>query len=203
MAVDARGYLTPVVALGGSFAEPGSPLVSALSPLVGVELHAQGYRGASLGTWSALALADGVPAAYRAIIVFELGGNEGGAGADPGVVRGVHARLEADGAKAVWVLPPVWFNETAGIGAKRRAMRAAILAAGVPVIDSGFRPTVLELAADGVHLTRAGAERFAAELAPKVRAFLNVRWKRVRYATLGIAGGVALAAFGLILARRP
>jgi hypothetical protein len=188
--MDANGNLTPIVALGGSYAEPGSPLVAEVSRQLEVPIQAAGVRGASLARWSDALLHTAIPEQTGAFLVFEMGGNEGSMVPRGEDVADVHAELCRSGARAAWVLPPIWPEATA-TGQRRRAMRAAIIASGVPALWHGYEPTIGELTQDGIHLTGNGYERFATEVAPLAYKAVNVKALKRRRRS-AIAMGVAL-----------
>jgi len=149
----------PILVVGASFAEPGSPFVAELDRQLGAV--GAGVRGASLDRWLTATLARS-DLRGRTVVVLELGGN-GVAGT--AVIEAADAALKARGALPFWVMPPRWPSGTRVEAARSQAARN-LDAARVDVLRAGWAPVRADLAPDEVHLTPVGYRAFARAVVP-------------------------------------
>lgn len=179
-----------VALVGDSFVEAeGSPLVAALaeaSPRL--ELRALGRRGYTLRRH--LGRADELRAELgraRFVLACHFGGNDTLVTVED--VRALDALYRDEGRVVLWLAPPLWPARTPVTG-RRDTMRRVLARAGVRVVGMGARLSAEDLAGDGVHVTRAGARRWVAQLRGEVE-----RLGRVEPSALPLAALAALALF--------
>lgn len=173
-----------VIAVGASWAEPGSVVVRELSAALGVEVEGRGHRGRSLLGW---AQRTPVPPRGTLVYVLEMGGNT--SDVEVSDIRREHTRLSSSGATVLWIPPPGWPANSdlrEGVAARRARMARAIRLSGVPTLAHGWRATGDDLA-NYAHLNRDGARRFAAAIARARRP--SSRWKALAASAAAILLG--------------
>lgn len=161
-----------VLLLGSSSVE------SAAAPLV-IELRAAlpsswqiipaGRRGWSIASWIS-SWPGAAPAELDAVdlVLVYLPGN---GHVRPGQVSQLHRLISsATRARVLWALPPSWPAPLNDHGLEAARVRASVLGEGVPLYSAAVQLRASDLAADGVHLVRAGARKVAGAWAAALRS---------------------------------
>lgn len=202
------GVTGGAVAIGSSSVAPGSPLPSMLGEAVGLEVSAHGIVGARVATWRREL--EGSPPAWLAAasaVVVYLGGNDPverpPSAADVRAV-GRMIRSAVPGAPVVWLPPPEYPpTSTDAFGRAMRGRRAgmvrALRAAGATYVRAPVELRASELAADGVHPTRAGYRRWTAAVAAELRRRMRLSSPPPSTSS-GAGAAVAVAAAAAVLA---
>lgn len=151
-----------ILLVGASYAEPGSPLATAIRFAMGVSsVEAAGVRGAALRRWLPRVLER---VQGRDVVVAEFGGNGVPTASE---IEDADAAMRRAGARSVrWILPPVGAYRHGTLERREAARQAVRAARGITVIEHRFVASDLDVAGDGQHLTLLGYAHFGAALSP-------------------------------------
>lgn len=157
---------------GSSSVSLSSPLPAALAAELGLARHewiALGRVSARLSDWTTPAWPAGLTA--EAVVVL-LTGNDARPSHDK--VSAVDRALRAHAPIVVW-LPPLPYPADSRVAGRDRRMHDALAQARVARVTTPVRLESRQWARDRAHLTRAGYEAYARQVAPALRAALGVR----------------------------
>ncbi len=189
-----------VLIIGSSSVEPSSPLPAAIGRELGLaegEWVALGVRSSTLAQWAnagaverALAAVPGGPRSGSDAIVILLTGND--ADPRPELVSAIDRAARTVTPIVVW-LPPLPYPAGSSAAGRDQRMRDALARAAVARVTSSINLQASHWAADRVHLTRAGHEAYARQVAPALRQALLLRQIGAPQAAASIIGTLVTA----------